>query len=61
MFCDSVQVRGLTDALALLPVERRTKYRKHLKAHPQPWWNPEKIWQSWPAMLDELKIASTKW
>ena len=60
MFEDSVNVRGLCPALALLPEERRTKYRKHLAAHPQPWWNPDAIWAQWPAMLDELKIASSE-
>ncbi len=40
MFEDSVKARGLAAALALLPVERRTQYRKHLAAHPTPWWNP---------------------
>jgi hypothetical protein len=60
MFADSVKVRGLCAALALLPEERRTKYRKHLAAHPQPWWNPDAIWAQWPAMLDELKIATAE-
>jgi hypothetical protein len=60
IFEDSVKIRGLNAALALLPEERRTKYRKHLAAHPQPWWNPDAIWAQWPAMLDELKIASAK-
>jgi hypothetical protein len=41
MFEDGVKVRGLAAALALLPVERRTQYRKHLVAHPTPWWSPE--------------------
>lgn len=58
VFEDSVKVRGLTAALALLPEERRTKYRKHLAAHPQPWWKPGAIWAQWPVMLNELKIAS---
>jgi hypothetical protein len=59
---DSVKVRGLNAALAMLPdtEERRTKYRKHLNAHTQPWWKPDAIWAQWPAMLDELKIASAK-
>ncbi len=61
MFCDSVKVRGLTDALKLLPAERRTKYRKHLSAHSQPWWNPAEIWTAWPNMIKELKISSTDW
>jgi hypothetical protein len=59
MFEDSVKARGLNAALSLLPEERRTKYRKHLAAHPEPWWDPDLIWAQWPAMLDELKIASS--
>ena len=30
MFCDSVHVRGLDNALALIPPERRTAYRDHI-------------------------------
>jgi hypothetical protein len=36
MFEDSVHVRGLTAALALLPEQRRSKYRKYLKQKSQP-------------------------
>jgi len=62
LFKQAVQVQGLTAALALLPQERRTLYRKHLADHKQPWWNPDAIWQGWPIMLDELKIGSpTAW
>ncbi len=61
MFGDSVQVRGLKDALALLKKERRTKFRKHMTAHPLPWWNPDEIWKNWQPMLASLKIASTQW
>ncbi|NGO49749.1 hypothetical protein [Allomesorhizobium camelthorni] len=61
MFCDSVQVRGLKDALLLLKKDRRTKFRKHLAAHPVPWWQPHEIWKDWKPMLASLKIASTKW
>jgi hypothetical protein len=61
MFCDSVKVRGLKDALALLSKGRRTQFRKHLAAHPVPWWQPEEIWKGWEPMLTSLKIAMTKW
>ncbi len=62
LFHRAADAQGLTAALALLPVEKRTLYRKHLEAHVQPWWNPEAIWANWPNMLDELKIASpTAW
>ena len=60
MFEDSVKVRGLGAALALLPDERRTKYRKHLAAHPQPWWDPAAIWAKWPEMLKDLDIVALK-
>ena len=59
-FEDSVKVRGLNAALALLPVARRTQYRKHLAAHPAPWWNAEKIWTNSPKWLDAMKIANPK-
>jgi hypothetical protein len=61
MFCDSVKVRGLKDALLLLKKERRTKFRKHLAAHPVPWWQPDEIWTGWEPMLSSLKIATTTW
>jgi len=49
MFCDSVQVRGLSGALALLPKERAQTYKKHLAAHQKSWWQPEQIWNHWPS------------
>jgi hypothetical protein len=60
LFRRAADAQGLTAALALLPVEKRTLYRKHLDAHKQPWWDPEAIWSNWPVMLDELKLASFK-
>lgn len=56
-FSDSVKVRGLTAALALLPEDRRIKYRKYLKDHALPAWDPGAIWTGWLPMLDELKIV----
>jgi hypothetical protein len=56
MFLDSVAMRGPTAALALLPEERRTRYRKHLKAQPHPAWQPDAIWKGWPAMLSDLSL-----
>jgi len=61
MFCDSVKVRGLKDALALLSKGRRTEFRKHLAAYPMPWWQPDEIWKGWQPMLTSLKIASVEW
>jgi hypothetical protein len=58
MFEDTVNVRGLANALALLPEERRTKYRKHLKEHQHAWWDPSAIWGNWPETLNELQIGS---
>lgn len=54
LFCDSVRVRQLTNALAVISDERRTIYRKHLKQHAAPWWNPDAIWTHWPVMLEEM-------
>lgn len=61
LFLDSVQVRGLSSALKLLPEERRTTYRKWLEKHPVPWWQPDAIWSHWPSVLDNLEIASLSW
>jgi hypothetical protein len=55
MFQDSIQVRGLTPALALLPQARRTKYRKYLAQYQKiEWWSPSTIWKGWPKALQEL-------
>jgi hypothetical protein len=57
LFRRAADLQGFTAALALLPVEKRTLYRKHLDDYKQPRWNPTAIWANWPKMLDELKIA----
>ena len=56
LFTDSVSVRGLTAALALLPAERRTAYRKHLELCEHELWAPDQIWAKWPACLAEYKL-----
>ncbi|CAN0654526.1 conserved protein of unknown function [Nitratireductor aquimarinus] len=57
MFCDSVQVRGLSNALSLLPKDRRQRYKKHLAAHGKLWWQPDQIWSHWPTVAKELLAA----
>jgi len=61
LFSDSVEKRGLAAALALLPKDRRTAYKKHLSANALPAWKPEEIWAGWVPMIEELKIASAHW
>lgn len=61
MFTDSVKVRGLTAALALLPTKRRTAYRDHLKKHQKIWWKPTESWNYWEQMIEELRIADPTW
>ena len=62
LFRRAADTHLLATTLALLPPEKKTLYRKHLKAHEKSWWDPKAIWAHWPAMLDELKIASaTAW
>jgi hypothetical protein len=61
MFSDSVEKRGLSAALALLPKDRRAAYKKHINAHQLSAWNPDEIWKGWQPMLDEMKIASPHW
>jgi hypothetical protein len=58
MFMDSVRVRGLTAALALLPQERRTRYRKWLKSQGHPVWDTDAIWSNWPKLLSDLKLLA---
>lgn len=59
MFEDSVHVRGLAQALALLPEDRRTKYRAHLKTHAKPWWHPDDIWLHWKSAYTPLLAHSS--
>lgn len=54
MFEDSVKLRGVRAALALIPEDRRAKYRAHLKSFPKPWWKPEAIWSHWPEAYEVL-------
>ncbi|MEI9409151.1 hypothetical protein [Mesorhizobium salmacidum] len=61
LFSDSVEKRGLAAALALLPKDRRSAYKKHLIANALPIWDPEDIWAGWKPMIEELKIASAHW
>jgi hypothetical protein len=48
---DSVAARTLPVALKLLPIERRTAYRKWLAQHAVTFWDPDLIWAQWPAYL----------
>jgi hypothetical protein len=58
-FCDSVQVRGLDNALALIPPQRRTVYRDHVKSEAAAWWQPDLIWKQWQPMLSSLGFVSS--
>lgn len=51
---------GLAAALANLPPKKRTMYRKHLKQHSLPLWDPVAIWTNWEKGLAESRIACTK-
>lgn len=62
LFCDAVTVRGLPAALKLLPADSyRKRYRKWLKEHPAPWWNPDAIWDGWKPMISKTELASMNW
>lgn len=60
LFTDSVAQRGLDPALKLLPAAKRATYRKYLAGQKKDWWMPKVIWQSWPTVLDELKLTNAK-
>ena len=55
LFRDSVKVRSLAPALALLPEKQRARYKKHLKTQFHPVWQPEAIWLNWHEALKALK------
>jgi hypothetical protein len=57
MFKDCVIQRGLPGALALLPKEKRTLYRDHLKNHPHQLWDPVAIWKNWPAVVKQSELG----
>jgi hypothetical protein len=56
LFKDSIIQRGLPNALALLPKERRTLYREHFKNHPHQLWDPVAIWMNWPAVVKQSEL-----
>ncbi|WP_139802572.1 replication initiation factor domain-containing protein [Aurantimonas sp. 22II-16-19i] len=58
LFQDCVRFRGLDKALALLPKDRKAKYRKHLKAHSLTWWDAEMVWANWPQALGPLMVGN---
>ncbi len=60
LFLNAAEHTSLPTALDLLQSDKRTMYRAHLKDQKMPWWDIDAIWLQWPAVLDELKIASTK-
>jgi len=54
MFIDSVRYRGAVDAIARLPRKERSRYRAFVRDRNEPWWNPEKLWETWPAPLQSF-------
>jgi hypothetical protein len=62
LFQDSIQVRGMEAALALLPEAKKATYRAWLKQHQVPWWDADAIWASWPEYIDNIGIGNLhKW
>lgn len=57
LFTDSVSVRGLPAALALLPADRRTAYRKYLDKFAHEKWAPEQIWAKWQQYVTECELG----
>ena len=56
-FMSTVEMKGMSAALAELPPQKQTAYRKHLKTNGVGWWDVEAIWHGWTPMLDELNIS----
>lgn len=51
LFLHAASANGLPHALALLPIDKRTMYRKHLAKHPLEWWDAVGTWKNWPTQL----------
>lgn len=58
LFLNAAEHMGVPAAMALLPEEKRSTYRAHLKTEKLKWWDVGVIWKNWPVTLDELKIAT---
>lgn len=54
-FKDSLSVRGLTAALALMPTQKKTQYRKYLKAKASSVWDFDEIWSRWSVPASALR------
>jgi hypothetical protein len=59
-FIRSAESIGLAAALALLPTNKRTGYRKFIQQNCATWWKPEEIWPRWQSTLSDLKVSDTK-
>ena len=60
LFLDSVAQRTLPVALKLLPESKQKDYRKHIEAHPCPWWNKDEVWKGWQPYLDSLALVDAQ-
>lgn len=60
LFMAAAELNGMPAAFALLPQNKRTAYRAHLKQHCAEWWDVDALWAGWPNMLAQLKIADPK-
>jgi len=56
-FMDSCRYRGLHGALQIFPKQTRMRVRNKIKSVQPDYWNPEKLWDSWPSALDILLNA----
>lgn len=51
MFIAAAQAHGAHDMLAILSESERKKFKNILDQSACPWWEPEKLWMQWPALL----------
>lgn len=56
LFQEACRHSGINATLAGLPKPVRLKFRTALKASTTAWWQPQKFWQQWPKMLDDLEL-----
>jgi hypothetical protein len=55
IFGDCCRIRGIKNALSLLPEDRAKYYKSYLKDHQHPWWDPEDAWKLWLPYLHWLR------
>jgi hypothetical protein len=55
LFLDSCRLKGTTNAIKSLDLDKRGHYERWLQSYKSPWWEPDVLWEQLPRVIDELK------